>query len=157
MKKPTFVIWGVCAVGLASVFFSASVAQAQPYVLTDLNTTVGIDPSSQAGVYQWDVNGVSHLNRQWFWYRLGPTGGESSLDTLPLLVNSFVPSTPLNGLDVTYTGNGFTLDIDISIAGGTAVGTQVSSVSEQITISNTTASALAISFFQYAFSEEKNK
>jgi len=51
-------------------------------VLTDQNTTVTIDPVNGAGVYSWLVNGVEQLFQQWFWYRVGSTGGESPLETL---------------------------------------------------------------------------
>ena len=153
MIMRTLCAWATCGVAVAWCMHFGSVAKAQPYTLTDLNTTVQINHDDQAGIDDWDVGGVSHLDHQWFWYRVGPTGPENSLDTLPATVNGFTPTGPLNGLNVTYAGglggDDFHIDLDISITGGTAVGTQLSSINEQITITNDTALPLDISFFQY--------
>ena len=53
-------------------------------VLTDFNSTVVIDPTSQAGMYTWTVDGVDQMWQQWFWYRIGSAGPEQSIDTLGL-------------------------------------------------------------------------
>src|SRR5271165_3106552 len=87
-------------VAVLSVFTMALAPQSQASVtLTDQNSTVLIDPTSQAGVYNWTVDGINNLYQQWFWYRIGSTGGQSSIDTIS------APSITLsgtNGVNLSY-------------------------------------------------------
>ncbi len=56
---------------LCAALGMASPAQAAPITLVDHNSSVTIDPDSQAGMHDWVVDGVDHLFQQWFWYRIG--------------------------------------------------------------------------------------
>jgi hypothetical protein len=60
-------------------------ADATTFTLTDLNSSAQIDDAAQRGMFNWTVNGVNQLAQQWFWFRLGSTGGQTSIDALPLL------------------------------------------------------------------------
>jgi hypothetical protein len=112
--------------------------------LADLNSTFDIDPSSQAGAFNWKVDGVDQLSKQWFWYRLGNTA-EHSIDTLTL--NTATGNgTPVGTLN--YTGPGFDLSLIYVLTGGSA-GSGVSDVGETIRIRNTSLSPLDLHFFQY--------
>jgi hypothetical protein len=92
----------VFAAAFGLSLWAAGRAQATLVTLSDLNSTVNIDTGSQAGVYNWTVDGTDHLFQQWFWYRIGSTGPESSIDTLTQ--TAITPGT--NTLSVTYAGSG---------------------------------------------------
>ena len=112
--------------------------------LSSGNSTALIDPSSQAGMYNWTVNGVNQLYQQWFWYALG-TGSDQSIDTLTLLSD-----VVLNGFaDVKYQGAGFTIEVAYNLTGG-AAGQYSSDLSETINIINTSTGPLDFHFFQYS-------
>ena len=57
-------------------------ASATVVTLSDGNSSVAVSPDTQAGMYNWTINGVNILYQQWFWYRVGDSGPEKSIDTL---------------------------------------------------------------------------
>jgi len=131
---------------VALVFLLTPRASATVYNLTDLNSVLTVNDSSNAGAYNWVIDGKDILYQQWFWYRIGNTGPEQSIDTLTLAGATLVdPRT----LDLTYAGAGFTVDLTYELHGGTA-GSHTSDVAEVIHIANTGRTALDFHFFQYA-------
>ncbi len=120
--------------------------------LFDRNSSVTIVPNSQAGMNQWLVDGVSVLNQQWFWFRVGTSGGQSSLDTLPLqyVLSDTNPFTDprLDTFSALYTGAGFTIEVKFTLD-GSVPGSGTADLAEQIDISNTSAAPLDFHFFQY--------
>ena len=115
--------------------------------LTDQNSTVLIDPTSQAGSYAWIVDGTNNLYQQWFWYRNGndPTG-QYSIDTIG------APTVQLLGTniaEINYSNNILGVQVTYDLTGGSA-GSQVSDLSETIRIMNNSSSALSLHFFQYS-------
>jgi hypothetical protein len=139
----------VIFIALALVL-SVGPARAVPYILSNNNSTITIDPASQSGAYGWIVDGSSVLYQQWFWYRIGDTGGEQSINTLTL--DSAV-EYGTKYLDLTYGGvsggNAFTIEVDYGLTGGTA-GSHTSDVGETIKINNTGTDPLDFHFFQYS-------
>jgi len=132
-------------------------ASATVYTLNNGNSSFSVDDCvggcSQGhgpGMYSWTVDGIETLYEQWFWYRVGNAGGESSVDTLQL-IGAQITGTILNPnsvLDIAYQGNGFTIDLAYSLRGG-APNSNTGDIGEQITI-NVGASALDFHFFQYS-------
>ena len=66
--------------------FPAIISQAQ-VTLTDGNSVALLDPTSQAGMYYWAVQNTpntyqNQLNQQWFWYRVGTSDPERSINTI---------------------------------------------------------------------------
>jgi hypothetical protein len=99
----------------------------------------------------WTVEGTNQLAKQWFWYRVGTTGYETSIDNLTLAASSALDTDSDNNDDFTYaryTGTGFQIELKISLTGGTT-GSKNSLVSEQIRITNTGSSPLDFHFFQF--------
>ncbi len=126
---------------------SAVSARGSLLTLTDHNSTVNLDAGSQAGVYQWQVDGVNQLYQQWFWYRIGATGGESSIDTLSAASGG---TTSANSALISYAGsNGLTVKVSYQLAGG-ANGSGASDLQESITLTNTSAQSMDLHFFQYS-------
>jgi hypothetical protein len=134
---------GAALVAVA-VLAGASSAQAHVLTITDLNTTVSIDPHSQSGMFNWDVDGVDQIFQQWFWFRIGDNP-EASIDTLQLVSEGVLG----RNAEVVYAGNGFTIDIAYLVTGGTN-GSGASDVAETIRIINTGTTSLDFHFFQYS-------
>ncbi len=122
-------------------------ANATPiYTLSSGNSSVSIDLGSQTGMYNWSVDGQNQLNQQWFWYRVGSSGPQASIDTIG------TPTAVEYGtsiLDTTYTAAKFSLSVDYSLTGGSPT-SGASDLAETISIQNLTGSTLPFYFFQYA-------
>ena len=120
--------------------------------LVDDNSTVKVDVDSQAGMFEWSVDGVSNLFQQWFWYRVGATGAEISLDTLTRDISLTIDTNGDGGdnnLYARYLGSGFKIEINYSLDGG-VVGGRSSQIGETIKITNTSTQTLDFHFFQYS-------
>jgi len=141
------------AAGVAACLAWAAPVGADVVTLGDANAEVVIDLASDAGMYQWIVDGVDHLKKQWFWFRVGDTGPEMSLDTLSLIgaVSSGDPLDPDprdERLVAKYGGTGFEIEVDILLTGlGTGNG---AGINESIKITRTETADLDFHFFQYA-------
>lgn len=145
--------------GLLLVLFMLAVtttAQATlvPYTLTDDNSTAVINPAS-TGMVDWTVDGVDHLNQQWFWYRVGDTA-EASIDTLALIVGGTTDTNFDGDDDTLYLRYGndqnatqYTVEVRFTLDGG-SVGSGVADIAEQISITNTGEETLDFHFFQYS-------
>lgn len=115
--------------------------------LSDSNSTVKIDPYTPAGVFSWEVDEVEHLCRKWFWYRVGDTGPEASIDTLPLTAD--VQFLGTKGIQLVYTAPNFSINI-LFILTGSSAGSNTSDFKETIRIRNTSDSPLDFHFFEYS-------
>ncbi|MBX3415254.1 MAG: PEP-CTERM sorting domain-containing protein [Pirellulales bacterium] len=136
-------------------------AQAAPVVLSDtgLNSSVTIDPTSQSGISSWVVDGVDHLYQQWFWLRIGSVGGEASLDTLVhnSLTDMIVANTNFTPGDDTLVAryydpeplSRFEVELRITLQAG-AVGSNSASLTQQITVKNTSGAALPLRLFMFS-------
>jgi hypothetical protein len=116
-------------------------------ILTDINSTVLIDPASQAGMYSWVVDGKSYLVKQWFWLRIGDAGPEHSLDTLsPPVVSQFDAAD----CKIVYNNQqGLEVTLKYGLTGGEPE-SGFSDVSEIIKFTNKGTATLNLHFFQYA-------
>ncbi len=128
-------------------------ANAQIVTLTDGNSIAQINPNSQAGMFYWGVlnspgNYQNQLSQQWFWYRVGSTDPERSIDTLSAPVISGLTASTLT---TTYFDSlsRFNITITYTLQGG-AAGSGTADISEQIRINNTSGGVLPFHFFQYS-------
>jgi PEP-CTERM motif len=137
---------GVLLLGVALV----TPADATMFTLTDLNSSAQIHDASQSGMSSWTVNGVNQLAQQWFWYRTGSSGGQSSIDTLPLLAATASDTNGNGQLDTLFLSYGSTsglqIDVRYTLRGTASSG---SDMQEQINITNNSTSTLDLHFFQY--------
>jgi hypothetical protein len=144
--------------GAAARPAAASVIQTD-YSLQDANSTVQVQLDAMSGpalgMYDWVVDGVQQLGRQWFWWRVdGGTGYEQPLDALTL---TYSQSSDLTGdgnpefLRACYSdpSTGAEVEVRMSLQGG-AAGSNWSDIIEQIKITNTGTQAFIIHVFQYA-------
>lgn len=114
--------------------------------LSNGNSAVAINFGSQAGMYQWTINGQNQLAQQWFWYRVGSDpSGQHSIDTIG------TPSVNVvgNSVEAIYTAPTFGIDITYTLT-GSSPGQWTSDVTENISIYNLSASPIDFNFFQYS-------
>jgi len=125
-------------------------ADAATFTLSDLNSSAQIDDASQSGMFNWTVNGVNQLAQQWFWFRVGSTGGQSSIDTLPLLAATASDTNGNGQPDTLFLSYGSTtglqIDVRYTLRGTASSG---SDMQEQINITNNSNVTLDLHFFQY--------
>ena len=123
------------------------------YQLSDQNSVACVNVNTQAGLYDWYVDGLDQLSQQWFWYRIGSSGPEHSIDTLgtPTVVSS------ANELNVTYNGtyvgsagtSAFTVKVQYTLT-GQADGTGKSHLHEVIDVTRTSGPPISIYLYQYS-------
>lgn len=148
---------GVVVLALLAMLGSAS--EAQIMMLQDLNSTVMVNPGlpGQPLMSQWDVNGVPQLSPVGgvdYYFRVGSTGPEAQLNTLPLagvhLSNSNPFTDPRNDTaSMLYSTGTFNVELKVSLQGGLG-NSKWSDVAHQLRISNTGPEALDFHLFQYA-------
>jgi hypothetical protein len=131
---------------LAAVCALINAARAD-YTLTDHNTTANLNPAAQAGMYNWTVDGVDQLSQQWFWYRVGSSGSQASIDT----ISAPVVTQPTAGIiNLSYQNASFQVTISYTLVGGSA-GSGAADLAESIAIYNkSTTTPLDFHFFQYS-------
>jgi PEP-CTERM motif len=132
--------------GAALAFLLAGTAlHTQGDILNQGNSTAILDLTG-AGMTSWTVDGQNQLGQQWFWYGIG-NGPESAISAISApAVSGVVP--PLGKLTVAYANADYSVKVGYTLTGGTA-GSGRSSMSELITVANTTASTLDFRLFQY--------
>ena len=136
-------VWSLSLL-IAVQLFSQS-AQAWTYTLEDDNSKVTLTADSEEGMRNWCVDGVDQLYKQWFWYRVGSTGRERSINTLGL---DNVIQLSENSLFAEYGDSRFVIEATFTLMGG-AMGSGESSIGEQIRIKNISSTPLDFHFFQY--------
>jgi hypothetical protein len=99
----------------------------------------------------WTVGGVNQLVRQWFWYRIGPNGGQSPINALGGLVYG-TTDTNLDGnmdtLYARYTGAQLKVEGTFTLTGAGPAQPK-SDIGETIKLTNLTAQPMDLHFYQY--------
>jgi hypothetical protein len=110
--------------------------------------TNGVSP---AGIYNWNIDGTDQLYHQWFYYRVGGVGPESAIQSISgsPVINEFVNIPSLSKLDLTYSGNQFSVRTVYQLIGQNN-GTGRANFNQTIVINNTSAATLDFHFFQYS-------
>jgi hypothetical protein len=137
MKK---ILAALCLILLMAL--GAPLAQAD-VILTSGNSQVKIDPANWYGLYSWTVNGTEQMYNQWFYYRVGSSGPERSIDTLS------APGIVTSGTDqaeLTYIGSLISVSVKYALVGGSG---SEAKLTETVSITNISTSSLALHFFQY--------
>ena len=128
------------------VLCAATRSEAAPLTLADNNTLIEVDPTSQAGMYTWRVDGTDNLFQNWFWYRIGRTGSEFSIDTISApVVTGFDGGTEGT---IVYQNPALRVAVTYSLTGGVP-GSLQSALSEQVSVTNRTHTALDLHLFDY--------
>lgn len=139
---------------ILAVVLAAAVSATPAFAVTlsDGNSSLSINPTSTAvggsnvgGLDHWYIQGTDQIFQQWFWYRIGNTGGEHILSGLPVSVVNTSASTAT----LSYQGSGFTVDLTYSLIGG-PTGSGTARIDQAVAIHNNGASALDLHFFEYS-------
>jgi hypothetical protein len=145
MIHKTVLAAGVFAALFWLTFGASSLAS--PITLADENSTVTLDPSTSSGVSSWTVDGVNQLYQQWFWYRVGSTGIQYSIDTLGS--PTITQATPSQA-SLSYTGtNGVTIKVTYLLSGGLP-NSGNADLGESIAITNGGTASQDVHFYQYS-------
>lgn len=127
------------------VLQSPAVVRAHDHTLTDNNSSVLVSDPEQRGMRNWQVDGVNQLYQQWFWYRIGNSGPEQSIETIPIL--SEIQANP-NTLVTTYANSQLSIQASYTLLGG-VIGSGSSEIVEQLRIVNLGSTPMDFHFFQY--------
>jgi hypothetical protein len=103
-------------------------------------------------MFDWYVDGIDQLSKQWFWYRIGTSGPEHSIDTIgtPTVTAADTNQDGANDrLSITYAASNFTITVQYTLA-GQEFNTGRSHIDEDILITRTSGPALDFYFFQYS-------
>jgi hypothetical protein len=154
------------AILVASFLLSTSMAQAAPITLSDMNSVFSVDPGSQLGAFSWQVDGTEHLFKEWFWYRATGMSRERSLDQTFNGAAAAYTATASDSADadpaddklvIIYDHNlvpngtlSFRLQLEYDLD-GSAGGS--STVSEKVTITNTSSSGVNLTFNLFEYSD----
>lgn len=125
---------------------AAQAAQAWTFDLTNGNSSVSIKADGDYGMSDWTVDCIPQLYRQWFWYRVGDTGGEKTINKLSLI--SAEQTSPSTLTTLYKKHNQFSIEVSYTLLGG-AEDTGYSTIGEQIKVLNLGAGPLDFHFFQY--------
>ncbi len=123
---------------------------AQTFTLNNLNSIVSINASSPAGMSSYLVDGVNQVKQQWFYFRIGDSSPNLSIDSIGNLVASQVdPAT----LDLSYSdlpsSPNYRARVQYLLT-GQAAGSGQSILGETVTFYNTSASSLNLRLFDYS-------
>jgi len=136
---------------LAAGALALPVAAQTTYTMTSLNSSVGINVnaggSTPAGMASWLVDGVNQVQQQWFYYRIGDSSANQSIDT----IGSASVLQTANTLSVSYTNSPSTyyFTVKYTLTGG-SLGSGQSSLGETVRFFNTSPNSLALSLFDYS-------
>ena len=132
-----------------SLVLTDATAVGSTITLQNENSSVTIDPVTQDGVNNWTVDNVNQLFQQWFWYRIGESGGQHSIDTLSTPVTAAY-GTPPQFCTINYSGtNGLGVEVAYLLTGSPA-GSGQSDLSETISLTNNNATPMDLHFYQYS-------
>jgi len=154
------------AFALVGILLFARTAAADPFVLSDLNSTFSVNTSSPAGAFSWQVDGTEHLFKEWFWYRAGFMGRERTIDLtaanaaagVSVVMSDSADADPGNDLLVVSYSHpqsstnptlAYTIQVEYDL-NGSANNTGLSSLNEKVTITNYTTGNLAFHLFEYS-------
>jgi len=122
-------------------------ANADTVFLRDGNSFIAINFETQLGTFVWTVDGLNQIFQQWFWFRIGDTGGETSIDNLVLVSSNVSEDEKI--LEVSFTDEeDLTVDVTWELE-GEFDGSGKSTLFETIVITNVGDTEMNMHFFQY--------
>jgi hypothetical protein len=140
------------ATAIFTVGITQQSAQAAVFALNDDNSTAAFEASDSSnpgnsGLILWNVDNTNHLFQNQYWYRIGSTNGENTLDSLNLIGVTQAQAAS-NQLTATYAGTGFEVALNFKLDGG-AAGSRTASLFENIQVKNTGSDNLDFHLFKY--------
>lgn len=139
---------GLSAILLALLLVTMSLAvNADAITLTDYygpNSTVNIDASTQAGVYEWIIDGTNHVSTNSYWFSIGNS------PITPLIALGAPAINPVIDMmcEVIYSGDLFDAKITYMLMGASE-GSGQSDLAQILSVTNNSGSALDLHFYEY--------
>ena len=132
-----------------TAFFAPNLLHADTITVTHNNSSITVDPSDDAGLYEWIVDGVNNMSQSWFWFRIGDAGPESPLNSLNLIL----AETPNpNQIHLQYgdpsSGDPLFVDVLYTLVGGDP-GSGYSLIMTDWSITNNTSETIDLHWFVY--------
>jgi hypothetical protein len=125
-------------------------SDAQGYSLNSRNSSVQFEVGSpSAGMFDWVVDGVNHLNQAWYYYRAGAMTSEAPIQSIGVPTISYINNTALSRLELVYANADYSVRTMYLLTGQTP-GTGNANVSETVTVINNSAAPLDFHLFQYS-------
>lgn len=156
MRKSKSIMFTAAAAVASILGAAAAPSYATPttaITLQNKNSAITVDPDNSDEMYNWTVDGTNELSQQWFWYRTGSTGSQTSISNLTVQGTPTILDTNGSGennwAQVTYAdaAKSFTLTTTYLLTGG-QTGSKASDISETIDITNTSQAVLDYHFFE---------
>jgi hypothetical protein len=121
-------------------------AKAQPITLMSGSLGATIDPASQLGLKSVGANGSGSIygGQQWYWYRIGNSNGQSSLNTISAPAVSFLSAY---NCFIQYSNSSVAVELYCDFY---ASPNGVCDVSQVLTISNVTSTAFDFHLFKFS-------
>ncbi len=139
-----------CVLLVLTLAGSAVQSHAQIYTFSHKNSSMGIDVGSSAGIFSWQVDGVSQLAQSSLFYRVGALGPEAGIQNISApTVNQYLNNASFRLLDVTYANSDYSVRTVYSFAGNDP-GTGKANLSETLTVANSSAANMDFHFYQYS-------
>ncbi len=138
------------ALALGTLVLVGSLNAAPLVTIVDDNSTASFDLGADVGMYAWTINNIEQITRQWFWYRIGATGGEAPIH---MLGNEFHGTTDTDfdqdheTLFVRYEDQQLRAEMTFKLT-GSEPGNVTSDVAESIRLTNRSSAPLDLHFFQ---------
>jgi hypothetical protein len=114
--------------------------------LSNNNSVVQINPTSEDGMFSWTVDGTNQMYQHWFWLRQGSSGPQTSFDQLGAPLGLSYTAT---NAGILYLPPGLNVNLGFWLTGG-APGSFASEVVESIMIQNTASTPVTLHLFDYA-------
>jgi hypothetical protein len=136
-------LYRVLLLGATALTGLLAAPSAHALVLVDDNSAMEINPAA-GDFFDWKIDGVDHMHRQSYFYRLPGTGHEI------LIQGGAIKSAHANQAEIRYSlaGGAFTFDIQYTLNGG-ALGSGTATIGEALTITNNTKKTSQFTLFQY--------
>ncbi|MGD0389483.1 MAG: hypothetical protein ABSC42_11065, partial [Tepidisphaeraceae bacterium] len=113
-------------------------------------SAVTLDPNSSAGVENWTVNSQNQIHQEWFWFRIGSTGGQSSIDTIGTPSITLYDTTGDGQNDTAQLVYGTSNSLQITVTYSLSGGSESPDLGATIEILNGGTSSEILHFFEYA-------
>jgi hypothetical protein len=151
-NRSTVAVGAAMLAASSSGLLCGSRCEAALISLSNGNSSVTINPNSSAGLENWSINGQNQVNQEWFWYRVGSSGGQSSIDTISSPSTQLYDTTSDGSNDtamITYADSSLDVSVLYRLSGGQN-GTLTSDLGETIEIENLSKATQTFSFFEYS-------
>jgi hypothetical protein len=134
---------------LFALALQTSLYRSQADTVANQNSVYTFDFTGGGGLTGWAVDGQNQVDNQWFYYRIGSSGGEHPINFLSAPTVTLSSSGSFTNLTVSYSDAALSVSVGYTLGGNNA-GSGKSGFSELISVSNTSGASMDLHFFDYS-------